>query len=208
MILDSIQFDNIYGENVGDYIHDCKQYFFDFSLNIKHYADNRDVVFFDTKITKCDFVKQNIENYTNMLDIFFNYIAYQYISIMLYNIENLSHYNLSLLCCENRIPTDFELNNIQNYELLKPYLVKLFLFNSIKYLEFNNSYNENYFDDDNILTSLEITLNYNSDKDLNFHLIEILNFLKQYPDLFVYDFDNNPNHNLDNNAYLIIAAKK
>lgn len=50
MILDSIQFDKIYGENVGDYIHDCKQHFFDFSLNIKHYANNRDVVFLIQKL--------------------------------------------------------------------------------------------------------------------------------------------------------------
>lgn len=210
MILDNINFDN-YSENVGDYVFDCKNYFYNFSLNIKYYNDSNEIVFFNTLITKSDFVQQNIKNYDNMLTLFFDYIAYQYIEINYHkNItDNLSYYNLSLLCGESKQVDNIELNYIQKYEILKPYLVKLFLFNSVKYLDFDN----NFLDEDDFswlnptYKVLEIVLNHDLDANLDIHIKELLQFLDKNSDLFEYDFDNNFNENLYHDTFLIIVAK-
>lgn len=206
MILDNINFDN-YSENVGDYVYDCKNYFYNFSLNIKYYNDSNEVVFFNTLITKSDLVQQNIKNYDNMLTLFFDYIAYQYIEIDYVNNslnehEHYNYYQLSMLCSESKQLDSLELNYIEKFSILKPYLIKLFLFDTIKHLDFDNNFlsDTDFPEINHKYKVLEIVFHCD-----NVHVQNLINFLKQNKDKFLFNFDNDIN-NINHNIYLTIAT--
>lgn len=197
-----------FSENIADFVDDVLENFDKFSLNIEKYKHDDFVYYFNTYVYKSLSVETSIKRYSKVLDLFFNYISYQYIDINYINNnlnehEHNNYYQLSMLCSCSKQPDSLELNYIEKFSILKPYLIKLFLFDVIKHLDFDNNFlsDTDFLDINAKYKVLEIVFKTN-----NVHVQNLINFLKQNKDKFLFNFDDDIN-NINHNIYLTIAAK-